>query len=247
MIQLRPVPPRETAVAACARSLKESIVNGELEAGGSLPPERELAVTLGVNRLTLRAALAQLGAAGLISVRHGSGNVVRDFEEEGGPDLLPTLVSLARDRRQWREVIRDMLLVRRTLAGAALERLSASLAAPGLRRLEAAVAQFALVVAQPDATAETIAQADQQVVRALLKETSVVLALAANPIFRVLKELPELRAEMFAQPALNLAGYQLLVEGLKRKDPNVAEQVLEALGAMDAALLERLSARRTHR
>ena len=59
--------------------------------------------------------------------------------------------------------------------------------------------------------------------RALLKETSVVLALAANPIFRVLKELPELRAEMFAQPALNLAGYQLLVEGLKRKDPTVAQ------------------------
>jgi len=244
---LRALPPRESAVAACARSLKESIVRGELAAGSALPPERELAATFGVNRLTLRAALSQLGAAGLLSVRHGSGNVVRDFMQDGGPDLLPTLVSLARDGRQWREVVRDMLAVRRALARAALERLSEELSARGLGELEAAVEQFAAEAERPGATPDTVAAADQQLIRALLKQTSVVLALTANPIFRVLEQLPELRAAMFAEPALNVAAYRQLIVGLKAKDPLTAQQVLDALSLMDAALLERLASWRTHR
>lgn len=247
MPALRALPPRESAVAACARSLRESIVRGDLPAGSSLPPERELAATFGVNRLTLRAALGQLGAAGLIAIRHGSGNVVRDFVQDGGPDLLPTLVSLARDGRQWREVIRDMLAVRRALAGAALERLSQTLDARKLRQLEAAVEQFATEAERPGASCDSIAAADQQMVRTLLQQTSVVMALTANPIFRLLEQLPELRAAMFAQPAFNVAGYRLLIAGLKKKDPLVAGSVLEALAAMDEALLERLSSRRTSR
>lgn len=244
---LHALSPRESAVAACARALKESILKGELEAGSSLPPERELAATFGVNRLTLRSALSQLGAAGLIAVRHGSGNVVRDFAQDGGPDLLPTLVALARDGKQWREVIADMLAVRRALAGAALERLVRNKEPKALKALEAAVEQFALEAERPGATADTLAAADQVMIRTLLKQTSVVLALTANPIFRVLEQLPELRAAMFAQPAFNVAGYRLLIAGLKKRDPQTAQQVLEALAVMDEALLERLSTRRTHR
>lgn len=240
---LRALPPRESAVAACARSLRESILRGDLAAGSSLPPERELAVTFGVNRLTLRAALAQLGASGLVAVRHGSGNVIREFSEAGGPDLLPTLVSLARDQEQWREVVGDMLLVRRALARAMLERLARSIDAKGLRRLEAAVEAFAATAEAPGASSESIALADQLLVRTILKGTGVVLALAANPIFRLLEELPELREAMFAKPELNVAGYRMLVAGLKRKDPTVTTQMIDALEILDDALLKRLKRR----
>jgi GntR family transcriptional regulator len=54
----------------------QRIEAGELAPGVRLPPERELADSLGVSRMTLRAALARLEQRGLIVRRQGSGTVV---------------------------------------------------------------------------------------------------------------------------------------------------------------------------
>lgn len=45
--------------------------------GAKLPPERELAAELGVNRGTLREALTRLQAQGLLARRQGAGTFVR--------------------------------------------------------------------------------------------------------------------------------------------------------------------------
>lgn len=240
MTALTALPPRESAVAACARALKESILSGSLPAGTSLPPERTLAATLGVNRLTLRAAIAQLTAAGLISARHGSGNVVRAFREEGGVDLLPTLISLARDQKQWKAVIADMLIVRRALARTVVERLLENVSTELLTDLTKAVDAFEAVAMDPGTTPPAVGKADQQLVRVMLRFCGPVLALAANPIFRLLDQLPELTAAMFTNPALNVAAYRALVEGLTDRDPRLADRTIDALAALDEALLQRI-------
>lgn len=49
------------------RSLRERIENGELEAGGRLPSERVLGESLGVSRTTIRKAVEQLVAEGLVN------------------------------------------------------------------------------------------------------------------------------------------------------------------------------------
>src|SRR5262245_41007464 len=52
----------------------EAVVAGEFQAGDRLPPERELAVQLGVSRMTLRQALQALERRGLVRRtvgRHG--------------------------------------------------------------------------------------------------------------------------------------------------------------------------------
>src|SRR5512143_2332958 len=118
-----PIAPREPAHQACEHALRRAILRGELAAGDRLPPERELASQFGVSRLTLRAALATLDASGLISVRHGSGYVVRDFVRDGGPDLLPGLTELASERGGLPPIAAELLRVRRHLAHAALERM----------------------------------------------------------------------------------------------------------------------------
>ncbi|MCC5950758.1 MAG: FadR family transcriptional regulator [Acidimicrobiia bacterium] len=56
----------------------EAVIGGEYPPGKPLPPERELAEHLGVNRTSLRQALARLEQIGLIASRQGSGNLVRD-------------------------------------------------------------------------------------------------------------------------------------------------------------------------
>ncbi|WP_161880818.1 GntR family transcriptional regulator [Deinococcus alpinitundrae] len=59
-----------------ARTLESAIERGEYQPGNALPAERELAVRLGVSRVTVRQAIAQLAVRGLVVRRHGSGTFV---------------------------------------------------------------------------------------------------------------------------------------------------------------------------
>ncbi|OON42150.1 GntR family transcriptional regulator [Izhakiella australiensis] len=56
--------------------LREQLLNGELKAGDSLLPERELSARLGVSRPVLREALRALAMIGAVEIRHGVGTVV---------------------------------------------------------------------------------------------------------------------------------------------------------------------------
>ncbi|CNF05055.1 GntR family transcriptional regulator [Mycobacterium tuberculosis] len=66
-----------TAAAGVEQHLKELIRARRLVAGDRLPPERQLAERLGVNRSTLRSALQSLTEQGVIEGRQGAGWVVR--------------------------------------------------------------------------------------------------------------------------------------------------------------------------
>lgn len=56
--------------------IKDKITSGEYAMGTSLPSERKMAETYGINRLTVRAALKNLQKEGLINTVHGKGNFV---------------------------------------------------------------------------------------------------------------------------------------------------------------------------
>ncbi|MDQ3460275.1 MAG: GntR family transcriptional regulator [Deinococcota bacterium] len=53
--------------------LAGAIMGGSIRAGEALPSERELADSLALSRMTVRRALEELAAAGLVERRHGSG------------------------------------------------------------------------------------------------------------------------------------------------------------------------------
>lgn len=67
-----PVPVRN-AFEVTVERLAQSIRLGVLVGGDRLPPERELADTLGVSRVTLREAIKALRAADLVESRRGRG------------------------------------------------------------------------------------------------------------------------------------------------------------------------------
>ena len=56
-----------------ADHLERSIATGTYGAGSRLPGEMEIADLLGVNRHTVRRALAELSARGLVRAARGSG------------------------------------------------------------------------------------------------------------------------------------------------------------------------------
>ncbi|GGD99345.1 GntR family transcriptional regulator [Aureimonas endophytica] len=78
--------------------IRQAVLDGALKPLEALPPERELAASVGVSRVTVRKALEGLVAEGLIEQRHGSGTFVappqRKFQQG-----LSHLTSFTEDMR----------------------------------------------------------------------------------------------------------------------------------------------------
>ena len=241
------LPVRLSATSAAERSLRTAIVSGELAPGERLPPERELSVRFGVSRLTLRAALATLSAAGLLSVRQGSCYTVRDMRETGGTDLLPELVELATSQKHLPAAAAELLRLRRHVAGAVLESLAERPpSAAAKRAVHDAVDRFATAVASTEITA--IADADLAVVRALLDATgSMILRVCLNPITAVLRGSARLCAVLYAEPATNLLGWRAAVAWLEHPDARAIPVLLAVLADHDRASLGRLRRQRITR
>jgi len=237
-----PIAPRESAVDACARQLRQAILGGQLKPGEKLPAERKLAESFGVNRMTLRNALGQLARARLVEVKQGSGYSVRDYRQQGGPELLPGLGELARSRER-AAIVDDLLRVRRHLARAVLEKLAA--VEPDLSPVREAVAAFAQVV---DDDLEAVAEADLGIVRALLAATgSPVLQLCTNPVERAVREMPWLAETIYAEPEGNLAGWRALLSWLEDGHADGVDDLMNVLEARDEATVARFGGRSTRK
>jgi len=68
--------------------LLSEIVSGRYAAGATVPSERQLSETLGVNRHVVREAIKRLEQIGLLMVTQGGRTTVLDFHETAGLDLL---------------------------------------------------------------------------------------------------------------------------------------------------------------
>jgi GntR family transcriptional repressor for pyruvate dehydrogenase complex len=78
-----------TAVSEVTRRLMDYFTGGSIQAGARLPPERQLALSMGVGRSAVREALAALEILGVVDVRPGSGTYLRGSISE----LLPQTLS----------------------------------------------------------------------------------------------------------------------------------------------------------
>lgn len=76
---------------AIFEDLQEKIISGEYAAGTNLPSERDLVGALGVSRSAVREALQRLAQSKLVTINHGGGTKVNDYQETGGLDLLNKL------------------------------------------------------------------------------------------------------------------------------------------------------------
>jgi len=66
-----------------AAEIRRAIVHGEAKPGERLPPARDLAAVLGVNRNTVLRALRELREEGLLEFRRGRGITVAGTPEQG--------------------------------------------------------------------------------------------------------------------------------------------------------------------
>lgn len=75
-----------------AAQITDSILKEKLSPGDKLPPERELAALMNVNRNTLREALRKLEILGLLTIRQGDGIYVKNYRECGNLELLKIIL-----------------------------------------------------------------------------------------------------------------------------------------------------------
>lgn len=111
-------------VDAVADLLLDAVLDGRHPAGSVLPPERELAAQLGVNRTSLRAALTRLAQMGVIAAHQGRGTVVLDLDDATDPTVVARLVE-----REGPSLLVELFEVRQAM-GALLGRLAAERAGP---------------------------------------------------------------------------------------------------------------------
>mgnify|MGYP001248605832 CR=1 FL=1 len=100
---------------AIAASLERRILEGSLKPGDRLPPERELAVELGVSRPSLREAIQKLASKGMVQSRQGGGTFVTDRLEATFIDPWRDMLGAHPNLRE------DLLEFRRMLEGQAAE------------------------------------------------------------------------------------------------------------------------------
>ncbi|HET8729083.1 MAG TPA: FadR/GntR family transcriptional regulator [Alphaproteobacteria bacterium] len=91
---LRPVrtQSRDTAVL---EAMTEYVASAGIRPGERLPPERDLALRLGVSRSTIREALKRWQGLGIVEMRKGSGTYLRTPVEPGSVHLPLTIAARA--------------------------------------------------------------------------------------------------------------------------------------------------------
>lgn len=118
------------------------IVGGTYLRGARLPPERELVEELGASRASVRDALRRLEDWRLISIRRGSGAVVRS-RSEWAVEALPACLRCADavDGTSASDLVRDALALRRSIVIGMVQLAAGRIAPGGLAAARAAVAE----------------------------------------------------------------------------------------------------------
>ena len=90
------------------------ILSGELPVGQQLPPERQLAQSMGVSRAVVNSGIVELENRGFLDVRPRVGTFVADYRRAGTMETLKSIMTYNRGRLR-NEEIRSILEVRDAL------------------------------------------------------------------------------------------------------------------------------------
>ena len=92
-MDLEPIQRRETISESVLTRLTEEILSGRWPAERPAPSERDLALTLQVNRNAVREALKVLQHAGLLKIEHGGKTMVLDWRSHAGMEMIGALTA----------------------------------------------------------------------------------------------------------------------------------------------------------
>lgn len=219
-----------------SEQLADDILSGRQAIGSSLPPERQLADTFGVNRHVVREALQRLEQLGMIAITRASGARVLDVTREAGLELLATMAEYARDgadvARHWRAALE----MRATIA-ADVARLCALRGDADVKR------DLLALAAEMDRTSDTQALFALEVrfwTRILDGAGNLAYRLAFNSLMKGVSALGSVAQQWSAEEIRRSGGRTPLARTIAAGDADEAEAVTRKASLGTVAAFERV-------
>lgn len=226
---------------AVVRQIERLILQGILRPGERLPAERELSERLGVSRPSLREAVSELQAAGLLTARPGAGIYVAEVL---GSAFAPALIRLFGSHD---EAVFDYLDFRSDMEGLAAERAARLGSDTDLAVIAAIFAK--MEAAHQKRNPEDEAALDAQFHMAIIEAShNVIMLHMMRSMYDLLREgVFYNRQIMFRQKNtrdLLLDQHRAINAALHQRDPEAARAAVEAhMGFVRTALSEDRRAR----
>lgn len=217
----------EKLSAAVIDQIELLILRGILRPGERLPAERDLAERLDVSRPSLRDALAELEARGLVTRRPGAGIFVADVV---GPAFSEPMVRLFSTRD---EALFDYLAFRRDMEGLAAERAARLGADTGLQVISEVFQRMVAAHSAGDAPEE--ARLDAEFHMAVVDAShNIVMLHMMRAMYQLLREgIVHSHNALFRQRSTRAA---LLDQHRAIRDAIVARDASAARAAVEAHL-----------
>jgi GntR family transcriptional repressor for pyruvate dehydrogenase complex len=230
----------EKRSSAVVRQIEQLILRGILRPGDRLPSERELSDRMGVSRPSLRDAVADLQARGLLDSRPGSGIFVAEVL---GSAFSPALINLF---SQHEESVFDYLAFRRDMEGLAAERAAKLGSDTDLKVIAAIFAKMELAHGKRASADE--AELDAAFHMAIIEAShNVIMLHMMRSMYDLLKQgVFYNRQVMFRNKITRtvlLDQHRAINAGLQARDPAAARQAVNAhLDYVEEALSDQLKA-----
>lgn len=232
----------ERIAGAVVRQIELLILRGILRPGERLPAERELSERLGVSRPSLRGAIADLSAQGLLESRPGAGVYVAEVL---GSAFSPALVRLFADHE---EAVFDYISFRRDMEGLAAERAARLGSDTDLAVIDTILRKMEAAHGKRDPTDEATLDADFHT--AIIEAShNVIMLHMMRSMYDLLKQGVFYNRQMMFRNRVTrdqlLDQHRNINSALQARDPAAARAAVEAhLGYVEQALAEGLRADR---
>lgn len=193
--------------------IRDLIINGSIKPGDRLPPEQELALSMGISRSSLREAVKALSQAKVLDVRRGDGTYVTSLE----PQLLLSGLSFVIDLME-DTTLADIFEVRKLL-----EPSSTALAAQRITddQLEALRIGMASMREAHDP--------EELVIRDMDFHAQIAEATGNTSLCSILDAISSRavrarvwRASVVGMKTMTLSAHQLILDALTDRDPSLA-------------------------
>ena len=206
------------------RQIELLVLRGILRPGERLPSERELSERLGVSRPSLREAVEDLEARGLLISKAGSGIYVADVL---GSAFSPALVELFATHE---DAVFDYLDFRRDLEGLAAERAARMGSDTDLKVVSAIFAKMEAAHSKRDPSDE--AELDAQFHMAIIEAShNVVMLHMMRSMFDLLRQGVFYNRQMMFKNRMTrdmlLDQHRAINDGLQARDPARARHAVE--------------------
>ena len=218
---------------------EDLILTGRIAIGQKLPPERELALQLGVSRPVVHEGLLDLAAKGLVTIKPRAGTVVNDYRTHGSLAILESLVRYRQGNLE--PALLQSLIDTRALVEIETARLAS------LNRRTGHLDRFHEILELE----KSMAPAHLEEITKLDFEFHHLVALASgNLVYPLLvnsfrQVYTAFTAIFFSDPAVlpvTFAFHERLVEAIAAKEPEVAQKIMsEVLAHGGAHLLRAVS------